>query len=115
MNDKAVPVAALARQGELTVLHVEARAEADQVVDLLGPLADDTLDDVGVAQAGTGGVRVLDVVLEAVLRSEDAGDAALGPGAVALLEAALGDEEHAQVRRHLEGGADARDAGADDQ
>src|SRR5205823_9094002 len=67
MDDAAVTVAALARQSELAVLHVEARAEADQVVDLLGPLTNDAIGDFGVAQAGAGGERVLDVVLEAIL------------------------------------------------
>ena len=55
-----------------------------EVVDLARGLADDQLDDVAVAQAGAGDERVLDVVLEAVLRRQHAGDAALGVGAVAL-------------------------------
>ena len=51
VDDAAMAVAALARQGELAVLLVELRAPANQVVDLLRRLADDHLDDVAVAQA----------------------------------------------------------------
>ena len=94
VDDAAMAVAALARQGQLAVFLVEVRAAADQVVDLLGRLAHHHLDDVAVAQAGAGGQRVLDVVLEAVLRRQHAGDAALGVGAVALLDAVLGDDQH---------------------
>ena len=94
---------------------VELRAEADQVVDLLRGLADDQLDDVAVAQAGAGDERVLDVVLEAVLGGQHAGDAALGVGAVALVDAVLGDDEHVEVGRDFEGGAEPGDAGADDE
>ena len=115
MDDAAVAVAALAGQRELAVLLVELGAPADQLVDLLRRLADDHLDDLAVAQAGAGDERVLDVVLEAVLRRQHAGDAALGVGAVALLDAVLGDDEHVEVRRHLEGGPQPGDAAADDQ
>ena len=59
--------------------------------------------------------RVLDVVLERVLRGQDAGDAALGVGAVALVEPVLVEDEHVQVGRDFEGGPDAGDAGPDDQ
>ena len=64
-----------------------------------GRLADDQLDDGAVAQAAAGGERVLDVVLEAVLRRQHAGDAALGVGAVALLDAVLGDDQDVAGRR----------------
>ena len=53
-----------------------------EVVDRLRGVADDQLDDGAVAQAGAGGERVLDVVLEAILGGEHAGDAALGVGRV---------------------------------
>ena len=64
---------------------VELRAPVDQLADVLGRLADDHLDDLAIAQPGAGDERVVDVVLEAVLGLEHAGDAALGVGAVGLL------------------------------
>ena len=79
------------------------RAEADQIVDLLRRLADDHLDDVRVAQAGAGDVRVFDVVLEAVFGRQHAGDAALGVGAVALVEAVLGERRGRGGRAGLRG------------
>ena len=44
-----------------------------------------------------------------------AGDAALGVVAVALLDAVLGDDQHIEVARHLQGRPQPGDAGADDQ
>ena len=82
--------------------------QSDQVVDLAGRLADHHLDDVAVAQAGAGRERVLDVVLEAVLGREHAGDAALGVGAVALLHLVLGDDQHVEVARRPPGPRAAR-------
>ena len=115
VDDAAVAVAALAGQGQLAVFLVELRAPVDQVVDLVGRFADHHLDDGAIAQAGAGGQRVLDVVLEAVLRRQHAGDAALGVVAVALLNVVLGDDQDVEVGRHFQGRAQARDAGADDQ
>ena len=84
-------------------------------MDLLRCLADDQFDHAPVAQAGPGGEGVLDVVLEAVLGGEHAGDAALGVGRVRLVHAVLGDDQDVQPRRHGQGGAQAGDAGADHQ
>src|SRR5262249_37763398 len=113
VDDAAVAVAALARPGELAILPVAGPAPADHVADLSGGLADDHLDDGAVAQAAARGERVLDVVLEAVLGREHGGDAALGVAAVALLDAVLGDDEDFERGRHLKGGPQPGDAGAD--
>ena len=94
---------------------VELGAVADQVVDLAGRLADHQLDDGAVAQAGAGGQRVLDVVLEAVLRRAHGGDAALGVAAVALLDLVLGDDQDVHRRRRGQGGPQPGDAAADDE
>ena len=115
MHDAAMAVAAFARQGDLAFFLVEMRAPADQVIDLIGGFADDHLDDVGIAQAAAGVERVFDVVLEVVLGRHHAGDAALGPGAVAVLDAFFGDDEDIEIARGLECRAQPRDAGADDE
>ena len=62
------------------------------------PLADDPLDHRRVAQRAAGFERVGHVILEAVVGIEHAGDAALGPVAVRLLDALLGDDDDRQLR-----------------
>ena len=76
---------------------VEVRAPVDQLVDPLGRFADDHLDDLRVAQPAAGGERVGDVVLEAVLGIEHAGDAPLGVVAVRLSQPVLGDHQHREL------------------
>ena len=66
MNDAAMAMATFARQGELAVLLVEIRPKADQIVDLLGRLADDLFDNFRIAQAGAGDDGVFDVTLEII-------------------------------------------------
>ena len=78
-------------------------------------LADDHLDDFAVAQVRAGDERVLDVVVEVVLRIEHAGDAALGIRAVGLLHRVLGDHQQRQPRIDLHRGPQAGNSAADDQ
>src|SRR5581483_9957063 len=78
MDDAAMAMAALARQRQAAIFLVELRAPADQVVDLPGSFANNELHDLAVAQAGARLQRVLDVILEAVLRRHHASDPALG-------------------------------------
>ncbi len=80
-----------------------------------GRLADHHLDDLPIAQRAAGGERVGDVVLEAVLRIEHAGDAALGVVAVRLQQAVLGDHQHGQRRIDRHRRPQARQPAADDQ
>ena len=86
---------------------------ADQIVYLVGRLADHQLDDAPFAQAGTGAQGILDVILETVLGGHHARDAALGIIAVALLNAILGHDQDVEIRWNLEGGPQAGDARAD--
>jgi hypothetical protein len=94
---------------------VKARAVGNEVVDLPGGLAHHHLDGGAIAQPGSGGQGVLDVVLEAIFRRAHGGDAALGVVAVALLQAVLGDDEGAQLARRGQGRTHAGDADADDE
>ena len=115
VDDAAMAVAAFAAQEQLAVLDVELRAPVDQLLDLLRRFADDHLDDLAVAQPRAGDQRVGDVVLEAVLGIEHAGDAALGVGAVGLLHRVLGDHQHREPRIDLHRRPQPGDAAADDQ
>ena len=109
-------VAALAAQGQAAALR--GRTCVPQAISSpIRSAASRTtmLDDVPVAQRPAGDERVGDVVLEAVVGDEHAGDAALGVGAVGLVQPVLGDHQHRQPRTHAQRRAKARQAAADDQ
>src|SRR5207237_9258709 len=74
VHDAVVTVAALS-----TDVGVELRPVAQQLVELCGSLPYDLFNDVAVTQAVAGDERVLDVVLEAILRRAHDGDATLRP------------------------------------
>ena len=115
VDDPRVRVAPFAAQGDVAVDLVEVRAPVDQLADPVGRLADDHLDDLGVAQPLAGRQRVGDVVVEPVLGIEHAGDAPLGVVAVALADLVLGDDQHAIRLGDAQRSPEARDAAADDQ
>src|SRR5207302_7077106 len=92
---------------------IKVRAPANQIIDLFGGFSDHQVDDISVAQAAAGFQRVFNVIFEAVFRRHDAGDAALGKIAVALLNLVLGDDQHVQAGRNFQRGPQSGDAGAD--
>ena len=115
VHDAAMAVAAFTRQRQVSLFLIEVRTPADQIADLFWRFAHDHLDDGAVAQSAARLDGVFDVVFEAIFRRQDPRDAALSVGAVALLDAILGDDEDIQVLRNGQGGTHARDAGADDE
>ena len=68
-----------------------------------------------VAQRAAGDERVVNVLLEAVVRVHHAGDAALGIAAVRLLDRILRDHQHAQPRIDRIRRPQPRQPAADDQ
>ena len=117
VGDAARAVAALARQVQRAAILVprEGHAESEQPVDRRGALRQDAAHGVGVAQPGAGDQRVLHVRLDAVVRRLRRRDAALRPGAGAIVRRALAQHGHAQMRRQRQGGGHAGQAGADDE
>jgi hypothetical protein len=98
VDDAAVAVATLAAQsGAVRGVAVDVHAPADELVDEAGATLGDELHDGGVAHTGARGEGVVDVGLDAVVLSHDAGDAALGPGGVGGLEVALGEDDDLAV------------------
>ena len=88
-----------------------------QPIELLDPprgLADYPLDDFGIAERAAGLQRVGHVVLEAIFRIDHAGDAALGVGAVGVLQAVFGDDQHREPRIGAQGGANPSQPATDD-
>ena len=55
------------------------------------------------------------MVLKAILRCHDSGDASLGVAAVALLNGVLGDDENIEAGRNLQSRPQSGDARADDE
>ena len=115
VDDAVVAVAALAAEQQLAFVLIERGAPFDELANVMGSFANDHLDDFGIAQAGTGDERVLNVVLEPIVGPEHSGDAALGVAAVGLLQAVLSDDERREPRVDGHGRAQAGDAAADDQ
>src|SRR3990170_2742813 len=114
VEDAGRGVGALAGEGDLAVLGVERHAEAHEVVDAVGGLGGEDAGGLAVYEAGAGGDRVVEVLLGGVARPDGRGDAALRPARVAVVNGALGDDEHGAVLAGEEGGVQPGDAGADD-
>ncbi len=94
---------------------VETGAVPCQRPDRGGPGLDDAAHRVRVAQAGTGGERVGDVQLGAVVRADGGGDAALRPGARRQGAERARGQDRDRPRRQVQRRQQAGEAGADDQ
>ena len=92
-------MASLTCEREFPFFQVEFDTEADEIVDLFRRFADDHLDHSRVAQARTGNVRILDMILEAIFRRPNASEASLSVRAVALAESVLRDDMDTQIGR----------------
>jgi len=79
VHDPVVAVTPLAAELELTVPLVELRAPGDQFTDPIRGFMNHRFDHVFVAEATPRDQRVGDVVVEPVLRIDDARNASLGP------------------------------------
>ena len=89
-----------------------------QPIELLDPprgLADHALHDLGIAERAAGLEGIGHVVLEAVLRIDHAGDAALGTRTVGVLQVVLGDDQDREPRVGGQGGAESGQPAADNQ
>src|SRR5436190_5990264 len=87
-------MAALARQvvTEWGAVAGELRAHLDQLAHAVRSFGDRDADRLLAAETAAGRDRVLDVLLEAVLRTENRGDSTLGIRRVALRPASLGEQ-----------------------
>ena len=95
VHDPGVRVPAFESQRHMAVDLIEVGAPLDQLTDPDRCLADDHLDDLGIAEPLAGSQGVGDVVVEAIFGVEDPGDPALGVLAVALADLVLGHDEDA--------------------
>jgi len=96
MDDAMMAMPPLAAELQAAVGGVEPRAPGDQFGDPPRRFADDRIDHVLVAQPAAGGERVGHVVVEAVLRIDDARDAALRPLARRRLQIVFRHDGHRQ-------------------
>ena len=99
VDDAAMAVATLATERDVAALAgIESRTESHQVADRLRCLLDELTHDRFVAQPGTCGEGVADVVLERVVGGEHACQTALRPRRAPRRQDVLGDDEHAAHR-----------------
>ena len=109
VNDPAAGVAALPAQVvAVFFIGIEVGSQVDQFPDPFRPLAHHQFDDIGMGQALSHGEGVLDVIFEAVIRSQDRSNTALGLAGGGLRQAPLGDQIDLGKIRHLQGIAEAR-------
>ncbi len=97
VDDAVVTVAAFAAERDLAGFLVEVGSPVDEFLDATRGFADDHIDDGGVAECAAGDERVVDMFFKTVVGVHDAGDAALGVGAVGLLDGVFRDDEGAQL------------------
>ena len=115
-NDAAPLVRGLAAERELAGFGaIERGAELEKFFDARGRVARENLDDLPVADAGAGALRIDRVQARGIVLADRRGDAALRPiGRRAFAEPRLA--EHGYFRRlELERGDQAGDSGADDE
>jgi hypothetical protein len=109
-------VRGLAREIERAVrLAIERRPPVDQLAHVARPLVDEDADGVVVAEAVAGGNRVGEVQRRRVVGADRRGDAALRVAGAAGAGIGFRQDEHAAVRRELDGRAQAGNAAADDE
>ena len=95
--DPGVRMSPFQPQRDLAVDLVEMGSPADQLIDPIGCFPYHHLHDLGLAQPLARGQRVGDVVVEPVLRVEDAGNTSLRVMAVALADFILGHDQRTIV------------------
>jgi hypothetical protein len=115
VHDAAVGVAAFAGQVQLAVLGGEGHAQLLQPGDRGGRVLDRELGGLQVAQAGARDQGVVHVGGVAVALGQHGRDAALGPVARAVGNAALGHHGHAVRRGELERSGQSGETAADDE
>ena len=118
MNDAPAGMAAL--PGEIEVRggvagQIKMGPQIDQFLDAFRSRAHHQLHGILVTEAVARGQGVFDVQIEAVIRAEHGGDAALGLAGAGFHDAAFGDHVDGAMAGHLQGVAQAGQTGADDQ
>ncbi len=117
MRDAAHAMPALARQVQAeraADLGGERHAHVDQPFDRRAAAFGDEARRVLVDETGAGLLGIVDMGIDAVVRRDDADDAALRPCGRAFGEAALGEHHDAPARRETEGGGQAGESRTDD-
>ena len=98
MHNAIVAVTALSTEQQFAVACIEGRTPLDELSDVAWRFADHHFDDFLVAQVGSGGKRIGNVVLESVVGAQYAGNSTLSVGAVRFGQFVLGDDQSGQLR-----------------
>src|SRR5690606_4344514 len=115
MYDAICAMAPFPTQMQPAVLPRERRTELHQLSDALGPLLDDKLDNLPVAQSGSGLEGIADVALERILWRHHGRNAALSVVRVGLDAVLFRDDGHTAVLGDAEGIRESRHPAADDE
>lgn len=100
---------------------VEAHSPAGEFLKAIGGEAADLPDGGTIAEASAGGEGVVNVSVDGVVGMDDAGDAALCPSGVGFIESVFGEDDDFAGESGVlgigggDGGAEAGDAGTDDE
>jgi hypothetical protein len=100
-----VTVAAFEGHGDATVDQVKIRAPGQKLLYKLRPLPDDQLDNFPVTYPAAGLDCIGYMRLECVVVIQHRGDAALGLPGVAVLQAALADDDNGSAYPGFDGGS----------
>ena len=114
VKDARHAVRALTSQGDLPVHRVERDAPLDQAGDAIGPLPGEHGHGVRITQAGAGLQGIPLVQGRRVARPDRRRDAALRVAAIAVVDAFLGDYQHAAVLGGQQRGVQPGNTAADD-
>ena len=94
VHDAMMAVASFAAQLQAAIVRVESSPPGDQFGDPRRSLAHHGIDHILMTEPATGGERVGNMIVEAVLRIDDAGDTPLRPLARRTLQVILRDHRH---------------------
>jgi hypothetical protein len=97
VKDAIAAVGAFLAERHLAVDAVEGDAEAHEVGDTVGGFARKDARGLGIDETGAGVECVCEVQIGAVVGADGGGNATLGVLRVALVDAALGENEDAAV------------------
>ena len=114
VEDPGVAVGSLPAQRHFAIERVEGHPVGHEVADAGRRFVAEHPRGLFVDEPGTGGDRVGEVLFGRVERPDCGGDAALRPARVAVVDAALGQDEDGPEVARLEGDEQPRDAAAND-
>ncbi len=115
VEDAVAAVRGFAAEGDVAVALIEARRRSGRGRAIrAGRFGAEDARGLFIDEPGAGGDRVGEVFFDGIERADRGGDAALCPARVAIVDGALGEDEHRPEPPRFEGDEEPGDAAADD-